>query len=338
MKKRAFITIDVLRSGYIGLNASQSVVASFLYTQIALIKKPVVVDGECYYPCDPKTAFEYCAVVTDKKDTLYRIYKVLEKKGLIKLKNVGGTTHFTSSEYLRSWGCDKDAIEELFIEGSETSENFPRVGNKSEGRKIFRGSEINPRVGNKSENFGKFSEKNEGTPYYANINVSNITNDINNNILSHTQDARAREKSNFEIDDLEQKALEEILEDKISLEAFCMKERINIIDFENLARSVLTDWKVAGARHRDIADARSHLISTIRIEIKNNRLKTPNTDGNRTNPYQSIDERNAANIERQRKNQENRLWEIEQEWRRNRGVDPDGGDDEDVAFSDYDNV
>lgn len=55
----------------------------------------------------------------------------------------------------------------------------------------------------------------------------------------------------------------------ITLQAFCMKERIDPYELPRLVQEVLVDWELIEARHGTRQEAVSHLINHLRIKIRN---------------------------------------------------------------------
>lgn len=56
---------------------------------------------------------------------------------------------------------------------------------------------------------------------------------------------------------------------QITLQAFCMKERIDPYELPRLVQEVLVDWELTEPRHNSRQDAMSHLLNHLRIKIRN---------------------------------------------------------------------
>ena len=134
------------------LNATLSLLASYLYSRIAAARDGgKVIDGMVYYPAKYEYAYQQVPALPSKIDTLRRLYKELEQKGLIKLLKIGNTIHFTPSPMLRSWGEEFDEEENtLFL--TEAGKN-PQYDMESCGKK-------SARSGKKSVNCNDVAEKN----------------------------------------------------------------------------------------------------------------------------------------------------------------------------------
>lgn len=115
---------------------------------------------------DYKNVSVYCPILPDKVDTLRRIYKSLEKVGLIQLIKLDNHVFFTPSQMLRDWGTVYKSVD---------AENNPQAGFKSvDAEKNTMKAEKNPQI----------AEKN---PPYNNI-INNINNYNNNNIDAKQKD------------------------------------------------------------------------------------------------------------------------------------------------------
>lgn len=87
-------------------------------------------------------------------------------------------------------------------------------------------------------------------------------------------DARARER----------KILDELLSSRMTVETFCKSNGITVAEFQSLGEAVLADWEFTQPEHRSDSDIRKHLISTIRIKIRD--TKRDKNGNNRTGSYQ----------------------------------------------------
>lgn len=128
---------------------------------------------------DYKNVSVYCPILPNKVDTLRRLYKSLEKVGLIQLIKIDNHVYFTPSQMLRDWGT---------IYKSAEAEKNPQTGIKSvEAENNTMKAEKNP-------------VKAEKNPPYNNI-INNINNYNNNNIdasqknfASHAPDEEPKTK------------------------------------------------------------------------------------------------------------------------------------------------
>lgn len=174
MGKRNYLVVDVIRCSHLGLNATLSMLASYLYSRIAAARDGgKSIGGLTYYPAKYEYASQHVPSLPAKTDTLRRLYKDLENVGLVKLLKIGNTIHFAPSPMLRSWGEDFDEEENtLFI---------PLTEKNPQGK-----AEKNPqKSGKKSANVTEKAEKNpqgaEKNPHtHIDIIKENNNNDANN--------------------------------------------------------------------------------------------------------------------------------------------------------------
>ena len=124
MKKKRYIVLDLVRSNVLGLNPTQSILASCLFGLLS--QDPIQYAGKSYYMADYKNISVYCLVLPNKVDTLRRLYKSLENLGLIQLTKIDNHVCFTPSEMLRDWGTDYEYVE---------AEKNPETGEKSDEQK-----------------------------------------------------------------------------------------------------------------------------------------------------------------------------------------------------------
>lgn len=178
MNERSYIILDLVRSKVLGLNQTESILASCLFGLLA--QNPIQYAGKSYYMADYKNVSVYCPILPNKVDTLRRLYKNLEKVGLIQLIKLDNHVFFTPSQMLRDWGTIYKSVE---------AEKNPQTGIKSvEAEKNTTKAEKNPIE----------AEKN---PHYINNIINNINNYNNNNIdakqkdfASHSHDEEPKTK------------------------------------------------------------------------------------------------------------------------------------------------
>jgi DNA-binding PadR family transcriptional regulator len=127
------INIDQINSIEWGFNLSEAAVFTYLFN-VHTWADHILIDDKLFYFAARQKTCQDVPLISEKADTIYRIYKTLHEKGVI--------------EYLKHMG--KDCIRITEKGKAWNSEKFPNItielGNKSEStRKIFRKrSEINP--------------------------------------------------------------------------------------------------------------------------------------------------------------------------------------------------
>lgn len=158
MNERSYLILDLVRSKVLNLNQTESILASCLFGLLA--QNPIQYAGKSYYMADYKNVSVYCPILPNKVDTLRRLYKNLEKVGLIQLIKLDNHVFFTPSQMLRDWGT---------VYKSDEADKNPQTGLKSvDAEKNTMKAEKNP------------VEAEKNPPYINNIN--NNINYYNNNI------------------------------------------------------------------------------------------------------------------------------------------------------------
>lgn len=124
------ITINQNRSVEWKLTASESIVFSWIYELPSWADK-MEYNGITYYFGSRNVACKELPIISDKADTMYRIYKSLEKKGLISTVVLQKKDYIAVTEKGKKWHYEIE---------------HPKDGNKSEETRneIRENSEINP--------------------------------------------------------------------------------------------------------------------------------------------------------------------------------------------------
>ena len=124
------ITINQNRSVEWKLTASESIVFSWIYELPSWADK-MEYNGITYYFGSRNVACKELPIISDKADTMYRIYKSLEKKGLISTVVLQKKDYIAVTEKGKNWHYEIE---------------HPKDGNKSEEcrNEIPESTEINP--------------------------------------------------------------------------------------------------------------------------------------------------------------------------------------------------
>lgn len=125
-----FISINQKRSVEWGLTTSEAVVFSWLY-ELASWAEKLIYNGNTYYYGSRSIACKELPMVTDKPDTMYRLYKSLEKKDLISMITLEKKDYIALTEKGKFWYYEDE---------------LPSFGKKSEEirNEIRKNSEKNP--------------------------------------------------------------------------------------------------------------------------------------------------------------------------------------------------
>ena len=127
------INIDQINSLAWDLNLSEAAVFTYLF-HVPTWADPVLIDGQTFYFAARQKTCQDVPLISDKPDTIYRIYKSLAEKGVIEYLKHMGKDCMKITEKGKGWNSEKNPS--ITIE----------LGKKSEStRKIFRkDSEKNP--------------------------------------------------------------------------------------------------------------------------------------------------------------------------------------------------
>lgn len=123
------ISIDQPRSIEWGLNHAEALMFSFCYA-LPSWADSIFIDGEVYYFASRTKVIEEMPIITDKADTVYRLYKSLKEKGLIDFQKFGKKDCIRLTEKSKSWNSEKNPSAGNISEKTrkkirENSENFP---------------------------------------------------------------------------------------------------------------------------------------------------------------------------------------------------------------------
>lgn len=153
------IIINQAKAKEWGLNLQQASVFSFFY-ELPSWADSIIEDDKIYYFASKNKAVEELPILTEKKDTMYRIYRQIEEKGLISILKKDGKDYVLVTDKGKSWND--------FKYNSEKNPN--KLGKKSEGS-----SEKNPTYNITSINNINTDNINSGlsdAPCDSNINKS----------------------------------------------------------------------------------------------------------------------------------------------------------------------
>jgi len=267
MNERSYLILDLVRSKVLGLNQTESILASCLFGLLA--QNPLQYAGKSYYMADYKNVSAYCPILPNKVDTLRRLYKNLEKVGLIQLIKIENHVYFTPSQMLRDWGTIYKSVE---------AEKIPQTGKKSVE------TEKNTM---KAEKIPVEAEKNP--PYINNIN--NNINYYNNNIdasqknfASHSQDEEPKTKKTLFRNSEVAKMVRENANGELDYSEF--EEKFSSPEFANIDLvyyfHAVADW----SDQKDMKRTKNGWLATVRNFIRGDaeknkvKLKPQHNDNN----------------------------------------------------------
>lgn len=151
-----------------GMNTSEAIVFAWLY-ELPSWAKSVLIDNKTYYFASENKAAEEMPLISDKKDTFYRLYRSLAKNGLIEMLKIGKATYIAITDLGKGW---------YLSDSNQKNDNSEQLNN-------YPNSEKNSDFAENSEETRKILQNNSETAPTNNI-YNNNTN--NNNIY------RSREK------------------------------------------------------------------------------------------------------------------------------------------------
>ena len=177
------------------LNATQGILVSLLYEANAWAKE-VIIEDEVYYFVSRNLVISELPMFFDKPDTVYREFKKLSEKGIIKYKKHGKMDLVRLTEKGKEWN---------FLKSENNSEKNPsKFGKKSENN-----SEKNP--ANKDNNiYYKDTNNKDNNIYSAVINYLNEKTNrtgrekYNSNSKEIRKYIKARQNEGYTLEDFKQ--------------------------------------------------------------------------------------------------------------------------------------
>lgn len=127
------VTINQNRSVEWKLTASEAIVFSWLYELPSWADK-LVLNNETYYFGSRTIACKELPIITDKVDTMYRLYKSLEKKGLISIVILQKKDYIAITEKGKNWHYDS----ELPSDGKKSEETRNKIPENSEKNPTYK--------------------------------------------------------------------------------------------------------------------------------------------------------------------------------------------------------
>ncbi len=151
------LTLDVPNSKGWGLNLSESALFAWLFSVPSWAEKAIL-DGEVWhFAARSKAIEETGGIITDKPDTIYRLYKSLESKGVIRWQKIGPKDYIQITAKGACWNSDKKTEVGKFSEQTR--------------KKIRTSSEKNPTYNNTIDN--ETNDK-EDTPAEFHVQIHSL--------------------------------------------------------------------------------------------------------------------------------------------------------------------
>ena len=156
---RYTIFIDQVCAIEWGLNLTEAALFSYCYNLPSWAKE-IIFDNQTYHFAARQNAISEVPIITDKPDTIYRLYKKLNDKNLIIYKKIDGMDCIKLTQKAKLWNSEKNPNAE---------KNPKKTGKKSETprKKIRKKPEKNPTYNNtieKGYNKEKTTIEKKGAP------------------------------------------------------------------------------------------------------------------------------------------------------------------------------
>lgn len=132
---RTICSINNVKSKTWGLLLSEAYVFAWLY-ELSSWADSIIVKNESFYYCAKTKVSEELPMASSKPDTIYRIMKSLEKKGLILNKKFDGKDYVRLTELGKTWNDSR-------VKSDNSEMNPSKLGNESENN-----SDLNPTYNN----------------------------------------------------------------------------------------------------------------------------------------------------------------------------------------------
>lgn len=126
-KMKFTILINQVKANEWNLNLSQAVLFAFCYELPSWADK-VFINNEIYYFASKNKIVNEMPLLGDKVDTIYRLLKQLEEKGLIIVKKQGKKDFVKLTSISKEWNSEKNPTSEIYpLSPGNKSENNPEI-------------------------------------------------------------------------------------------------------------------------------------------------------------------------------------------------------------------
>ena len=173
------ISIDQTHSIAWGLSLSEAAMFSFLYSVPAWAEQ-IFVDNQVWFFASRNKAIDEMPIISDKSDTVYRLYKSLQTKGVIDWKKFG----------------EKDCIR-ITEKGKQWNSLNTTLGKKSEDtrKNIRKNTENNPTYNNTKDN--STINNNKGCEFINPLPETKINNPFSRQAYHDSLNTDSDPKENF---------------------------------------------------------------------------------------------------------------------------------------------
>ena len=208
------ISIDQTHSIAWGLSLSEAAMFSFLYSVPAWAEQ-IFVDNQVWFFASRNKAIDEMPIISDKSDTVYRLYKSLQTKGVIDWKKFGEKDCIRITEKGKQWNSLNTTL------GNKSDDTRKNIRKKTENNPTYNSTKDNTTINNNIECENSF------TPPQPKIKNSFARQSIHDSI-SHEQGFKEKEK----VSGQKEKESQEPTETYSAFIAFCQA-------YENCAKVTL---------------------------------------------------------------------------------------------------
>jgi hypothetical protein len=209
------ISIDQTHSIAWGLSLSEAAMFSFLYSVPAWAEQ-IFVDNQVWFFASRNKAIDEMPIISDKSDTVYRLYKSLQTKGVIDWKKFGEKDCIRITEKGKQWNSLNTTV------GNKSDDTRKNIRKKTENNPTYNSTKDNNIINNNIE-----CEFENSPPFNDKIKNSFSRQSIHDSI-SHEQGFKEKEKSTRE----KEKESQEPTETYSAFIAYCQA-------YENCAKVTL---------------------------------------------------------------------------------------------------
>jgi DNA-binding PadR family transcriptional regulator len=173
------ISIDQTHSIAWGLSLSEAAMFSFLYSVPAWAEQ-IFVDNQVWFFASRNKAIDEMPIISDKSDTVYRLYKSLQTKGVIDWKKFGEKDCIRITEKGKQWNSLNTTL------GNKSDDTRKNIRKKTENNPTYNSTKDNTTINNNIECENSF------TPPQPKIKNSFARQSIHDSI-SHEQGFKEKE-------------------------------------------------------------------------------------------------------------------------------------------------
>jgi hypothetical protein len=135
------ISIDQTHSIAWGLSLSEAAMFSFLYS-VPSWAEQIFVDNQVWFFASRNKAIDEMPIISDKSDTVYRLYKSLQTKGVIDWKKFGEKDCIRITEKGKQWNSLNTTL------GNKSDDTRKNIRKKSENNPTYNSTKDNSTINN----------------------------------------------------------------------------------------------------------------------------------------------------------------------------------------------